>query len=54
MSKTVDENVDFSKFEKWFIGTLYKHAPKKTKLFRCNQKPHVNKMLKRSRLKKSK
>ena len=31
MSKTVDENVDFSKFEKEFIDTLNKQAPKKTK-----------------------
>ena len=56
MSKTVDENVDYSKFEKKFIDTLNKHAPKKTKLFCGNQTPHVNKMLrsaimKRSRLK---
>ena len=56
LSKTVDENVDYSKFEKEFIDTLNKHAPKKTKLFRGNQKPHVNKVLrsaiiKRSRLK---
>ena len=67
MSKTVAENVD-SKFEKEFIytllkirervfiDTLNKHAPKETKLFRGNQKPHVNKVLhsanmKRSRLK---
>ena len=27
-SKTVDENVDYSKFEKVFIDTLNKHAPK--------------------------
>ena len=45
VSKTVDENVDYSKFEKKFIDTLNKHAPKKTKLFRGNQKPHVNKVL---------
>ena len=45
LSKTVDENVDYSKFEKEFIDTLNKHAPKKTKLFRGNQKPHVNKVL---------
>ena len=56
LSKTVEENVDYSKLEKEFIDTLNKHAPKKTKLFRCNQKPHVNKVLdsaimKRSRLK---
>ena len=56
MSKTVDENVDYSKFEKEFIDTPNKHALKKTKLFRGNQKPHVNIVLrstimKRSRLK---
>ena len=54
--KTVDENVDYSKFEKEFIDILNKHTPKKTKLFRANQKPHLNKVLrsaimKRSRLK---
>ena len=42
MSKTVDENVDFSKFEKEFIDTLNKQAPKKIKLFHGNKKPHVN------------
>ena len=56
MSKTVDENVHNLKFEKEFIDTLNKHAPKKTMLFRGNQKPHDNKVLcsaiiKRSRLK---
>ena len=56
LSETVDENVDYSKFEKEFIDTLDKHAPKKTKFFSGNQKPHVNKVLrsaimKRSRLK---
>ena len=56
MSKTVDKNVDYSKFEKEFINTLNKHTPNKTKLFRGNQKLHVNKVLrsvimKRSRLK---
>ena len=45
LSETVDENVDYSKFEKEFIDTLNKHSPKKTKLFRGNQKPHVNKVL---------
>ena len=41
MSKTVEENVVYSKFEKEFIDTLNKHAPKETKFFRGNQKPHV-------------
>ena len=56
LSKTVDEDVDYSKSVKEFIDTLNRHAPKKTKLFRGNQKPYVNKVLrsaimKRSRLK---
>ena len=29
MSKTVDENADYSKFEKGFIDTHNEHAPKK-------------------------
>ena len=45
LSKTVDENVDYSKFEKEFIDTPNKHAPKKNGLFCGNQKPHVNKVL---------
>ena len=57
MSKPVDENVDYLKFKKEFVDTVNKHTPKKVKLFRGNQKPHVNKVrrsaiMKRSRLKK--
>ena len=44
MYKTVADNVEYSKFEKEFKDTLNKHAPKKTKLFRGDQKPHVNNM----------
>ena len=56
MSKTADQNVNYSKFEKEVIDTLNKHATKKTRLFPGNQKPHVNKVLRsaimnRSRLK---
>ena len=53
LSKTVNENADYSKFEREFIDTLNKHAPKKTKLFWCNQKPHVNKVLRSAILKSS-
>ena len=53
MSKTVEENVDYSNFEKEFIDTLNKHALKKTKLFHCNQKPHVNKVLRCAIMKRS-
>ena len=56
MPKSIDENADYSKFEKENIVTLNKYAPKKTKLFRSNRKPHVNNVLRsaimgRSRLK---
>ena len=56
MPKTVGENADYSKFEIELMDTFDRHAPKKTKLFCDNQKPHVNKALhsaimKRSRLK---
>ena len=47
MSKTVDENVEK------FIDKLNKHAPKKIKLFRGNQKSHVNKVLRSAIMKRS-
>ena len=47
------KNVDYSKLEKEFINTLKKPAPKKTKLFRGNQKPHANKALCSAVMKKS-
>ena len=53
MSKTGDENVDYSKFVKEFVDTLNKHAPKKIKLFRGSQKPHVNKVLRSALMKRS-
>ena len=53
LSKTVDENVDYPKFEKEFIDTLNKHSPKKTEFFHGNQKPHVNKVLRCAIMKRS-
>ena len=47
------KNIDYSKLEKEFINTLKKHAPKKIKLFRSNQKPHANKALCSTVMKKS-
>ena len=49
-------NNDFKNFEDKFVKVLDKNAPKKTKIFRGNQKPHIDKKLrieimKRSRLK---
>ena len=45
MSSVCQEKYDYSNFEKKFIDTLNKHAPKKIKTFRGYQKPHINKTL---------
>ena len=36
---------EYCTFEKSFVEVLNKHAPKKRKIVRGNQKPHVNKTL---------
>ena len=43
MYSICQEKHDYSDFEKTFITTLNKNAPKKIKTFRGNQKPHINK-----------
>ena len=54
LSKTVDENATTQNSrEREFIDTLNKHAPQKNKLFRGNQKPHVNKVLRSAIMKRS-
>ena len=53
MGKTVDPNVEYLKFEKDFIYTLNKHAPKATELFRGSQKSHVKKVLRSAIIKGS-
>ena len=35
------------------METLNKHAPKKTKIFRGNHKPHINKTLRKAIMKRS-
>ena len=37
------ENNDYQTFEKSFADTLNNQAPKKSKIFQGNQKPHINK-----------
>ena len=44
----------YEKFEKTFVNVLNAHAPKKTKVLRGNQKPHVNKNLCKAIMKRSK
>ena len=42
MSIICQEKHDYSDFEKKFIATFNKHASKKIKIFRGNQKPHIS------------
>ena len=53
MSSVCQEKHDYSDFEKKFIGSLNKHASKKIKTFRGNQKPHMNKTLRKAIMKRS-
>ena len=51
-----DGKNNYLEFEKNFVETFNKHAPKKTKIFRENHQPHINKtprkaIRKRSQLK---
>ena len=43
----------FSDFKKKFIDTLNKHVPKKIKTFQGNQKPHINRTLRKAIMKRS-
>ena len=40
--------------KKNFVETLNNQAPKKSKIFRGNQKPHINKILRNAIMKRSK
>ena len=56
LSKLHHDDVTFTSFENNFVKVLNQQAPKKSTVFRGNQKPHLNKSLraaimKRSRLK---
>ena len=43
----------YGNFEKTFENVLNPHAPKKTKFLRGNQKPHVDKNLRKAIMKRS-
>ena len=47
------ENNDYQTFETNFVDTLNNQAPKKSKIFRGNQKPHINKILRNAIMKRS-
>ena len=53
MSRICQEKHDYSDFEKKFMATLNKHAPKKNKTFRGNQKPLISKTLRKAIMKRS-
>ena len=44
----------YENFEKTFVNVLDAHAPRKTKVLRGNQKPHVDKNLRKAIMKRSK
>ena len=52
MSRIFQEKHDYSDFEKKFIATFTKYAPKKIKTFRGNQK-HINETLRKAIMKRS-
>ena len=52
-SKLDFNNKDYMVFEDNCVNVLNKHAPKKTKIFRGNHKPHVSKTLKLAIMKHS-
>ena len=47
-----DGQNNYFEFEKIFTETLDKHAPKKTKIFQGNHKPHINKILRKAIMKR--
>ena len=47
------ENNDYQTFEANFVDTLNNQAPKKSKIFRGNQKSHINKILRNAIMKRS-
>ena len=48
------ENNNYQTFEKNFVDILNNQAPKKSKIFRGNQKPQINKILGNAIMKRSK
>ena len=48
-----DKKNNYLEFEKILVEMLNKHAPKKTKIFWGNHKPHINKTLRKAIMKRS-
>ena len=53
LSKLHHDDVTFTSFENNFVKVLNQQAPKKSKVFRGNQKPHLNKSLRAAIMKRS-
>jgi len=53
LSNICGDEHDYSDFERNFINTLNTHAPKKYKVLRGNNKPHINKTLRKAIMKRS-
>ena len=53
MLKIGDRKSNYSEFEKKFVQTLDKQAPKKTQIFRENHKPHIINSLRKALTKRS-
>ena len=53
-NKIVECSKHYKNFEKTFVNVLGTHAPRKTKVLRGNQKPHVDKNLRKAIMKLSK
>ena len=45
LKRESQENNDYQTFETNFVDTLNNQAPKKSKIFRGNPKPHIDKIL---------
>ena len=53
MSSICQEKHDFSDFYQKFVDTLSKRVPNKIKTFRHDQKPYINKTLRKAIMKRS-
>ena len=49
--KIGDGKNNYLELQKKFVKTLHQHIPKKTKIFRRNHKPHINKTLRKAIMK---
>ena len=53
LEMTSSKIVNYELFQRIFVSTLDKHAPRKFKLIRGNEKPHVNRALRKAIMKRS-